>query len=255
MKKTLILIALALLIMVPVFAGTPLTETDTTGNQTVLTADGVSTKSSEEPKDTTVKIELKQYPKYMTAITTTKYSSDGSKISHYDEVSSATKYDAVVHETEIVMDVDTDTWTLEDKDGYYVTYYAYENNQNVEYSIKLNGNMKLTPDATAETGDTETPSSTKQKEIRYIMQITGINGLGDESESNTVTLYSDGSMDNSNTTIIRKIGKTVLIGKSAYNSYAMAVKAYTKDGTTDTVQYNIVGNYEGTVTLTIKSYS
>ncbi len=252
MKKTIILIALALLLIVPVFAGTPLTKVEDANGKTLDTT-GVFTNSSADPKDTTVKIELKQFPIYMVAITNAAYSTSGSKISHYTE-SGATKYNAVAHVTDIEMEVDNNTWTLKDKTGYYVTYYAYENNQNVEYIIKLNGNMVLTSDVTVPSTDTENPQySNKQKEIRYIMCIAGIKGDGTEDASSTVTLYSDGSSDN--TTIVRKVASTLLIGKSEYKSYALTLKAYTKDNKTDTVQYNIVGKYEGTVTLTIKSYA
>ena len=154
------------------------------------------------------------------------------------------------------MTVNKDTWTLDQLAGtYYVTYFAYENNQNVEYTIKLNGNMKYTgtETAAAPTG-ASTPSSGDAKEIRYQMTITGIDGSGTTGDG--VTIYSNGTdSDNKNKTTIMKVEKTNLIGWSEYQSFALTLDAFTEGTTKDTVQNNIVGSYEGTVTLTIKSYS
>ncbi len=246
MKKTIILIALALLLIVPVFAATnALTVIAGTADATPLTDTGASTSSS-SPKDTTVKIKLEQWPKYLLAITTTDYDGTTNTITN-------TTYDNVRHFEEIPMTVDKDTWTLDQLSGqYYVTYFAYENNQNVEYTIKLNGNMKLKDTTTATSS--ATTSSGKQDEIRYQMTIAGISGTG--STGSGVTIYSNGTdSDRKNKTTIMKVAETNLIGWSDYKSFALTLDAYTNGTTKDTVQNNIVGNYEGTVTLTIKSYS
>ena len=253
MKKSIIVLALALLMVGSVFAANkPLTAQDSTtdGNSTtVIPTAGISTNASTEPKDTTVKIKLAQYPKYMAAITTTEYSTSGNKIANASG-STGTVYSAVKHEEVITLSVNKDTWKLAGPNTtYYYTYYAYENTQNVQYSITMNGNLKYQDNGNVGTGDTEAPTwsgdstsavATKQKEIRY--QIT----IGSD------TIYSFGTDSGTlkNTVVVKQIPLTKLIGKSTYGSLAMTFAGYS----TDTVQYNIVGSYLATVTIKVSAY-
>ncbi len=227
MKKSIIVLALALLMVAPMFAATvnALVANDTVGDREILETKDSSTLK----KDTDVKVVLKQYPKYLVAITTADYSEN--KINN-------TNFADVKHEDLIVMDVDKDNWTLLDKTGYYLTYFAYENNQKVNYSVKLSGNMKLQESSGTVTATSNDKNSVdNQKEIRYTMTIEN-SALGDS--------YDLSSTD-TDEHVFKTIAATNLIGKYESGSFKFTLKKYGKD----TVQYNIVGEYKATVTLKI----
>ena len=238
MKKSIIVLALALLMVGSVFAA-PLTYVESEANGTTLKDKTVSTSATTEPKDTTVQINLKQYPKYMTAITTTPYDASSA-----DKTITKDNYTLVVHENLIKMDVDTNSWKLVPtaENAYYVTYFVYENTVDVDFSVKMNGNLKLT-DTTKTATSTETTSSKNQTEVRYQMVIKGVGANGaDVTLSSTKVAESDIT-----TAVIKTVEDTNLIGKSECNSYAFQLKGYG----TDTVQYNVAGLYEATITLSI----
>ncbi len=237
MKKSIIVLALALLMVTSVFAS-PLTYVEEEANGKALKGKTVSTSDTTDLKDTKVQINLKQYPKYMTAITTTPY--DGSTP---EKTITKDNYTLVTHENLIEMDVDTNSWKLVPtaENAYYVTYFVYENTVDVDFSVKMNGNLKLV-DTTTATSEVD-PSSKNQKEVRYQMVIKGVGTSGaDVTLSSTKVAETDIT-----STVIKTVEDTNLIGKSECNSYAFQLKGYG----TDTVQYNIAGLYEATITLSI----
>ena len=252
MKKSIIVLALALLMVGSVFAGevAAITKTGEAGATDVLTKETTTTVSP-DTKKTDVKIQLKQYPKYMAAITAVNYDGSTNKISNAS-TTGYTTYTDVKHQNEIVLTVNKDTWTIGGPTTqYYYTYYAYENTQNVQYSITMNGNLTYQDGGSVETGDTQAPTwsgdttsatADKQKQIRYSITIP-VNGVN-------TTIYSYGTADGTtkNTAVVKQIPLTKLIGKSEYGSLAMTFAGC------DTVQYNIVGNYKATVTIKVSAY-
>ena len=229
MKKSIIVLALALLMAGSVFAAQvgPITVVDTTGDTKVLKA---SNANDVPTKDTKIDITLKQYPKYMAAVTSVQYN-DSNMLSKDN-------YMNVKHEDEITMSVNADTYKLNDTTGYYLTYFAYENNEKLCFSVKLSGNMKLVEGTTTTTASTtKTTSSKNQKEVRYTMNIAG---------SELGTSYDLNSTDTAEK-VLKTVNATNLIGETNFGSFAITLKNYS----TDTFQYNIAGKYEATATIKI----
>ena len=137
MKKSLIVIALALLMLVPVFATgstNPISITtkgdslDIDGGETPLTTAIQNNKNS---TSTDVTLSLKLKPIYYAAITEV----DGSNITK--DTYNDDKYKNVA---EVPMEVDDDL-NLESNDEYYLTYFFYQNSQSVTLTVSIDQDM------------------------------------------------------------------------------------------------------------------
>ena len=233
MKKSLIVIALALLMIVPVFADGA--GTGTTAPVNVSTngkAVGDSTPlASATKKDTVteVGVTLDLYPIYYTAITNINVAKEDD-----DQITRDNYTDSKYNNTKLIlMTVNNDTYKLNPSGTYYVSYFFYENTEDVTLNVNIDSNLTTTADAAA--SDTDAVNY-----IRYIAVITN-------ADSTTTTLHSDQSqthsVDIAHKAATRKVADS--------DSHSFAFSLYQESG--DTLEKNIAGYYTSTITLSLKA--
>ena len=249
MKKSIIVLALALLMVGSVFADTK-TEARTPAVSTAIVdtkdADGevqavgtstplASATDAKKKADTSVFVNLELTPIYYTAITSKDVSSTITK-DNYDDATGDN-----LHVQDIKLNVDKDKLRLlvtneAPVQTYYVSYFFYENTENVKLTATLSGNLTTTADVG--TGDTD--SSKYSKEIKYTATI------------GTDVLNSDGSGTNGKTKAIATVPSTRVLGKATKASLQLIIApANVAD---NNIANNVAGYYESTITLNLSTY-
>ena len=241
MKKSIIVLALALLMVGSVFAATynPVAVVADKDADDATRATTLSTATSANKNtQSDVVIQLHQYPIYVVAVTEDDLTGKVTNTNYSTDVK---------HVSEIELEADKDTWIIEDSKTYYFTWFFYENTENVKFTVELEGDMKLQDNTTA-TGDNSDNAKTT---IRYQVNIKSADYSDSATdETKDVTLTSSGTSA-IQSAIIKRKPATNLIGDYDSKSYAFTV---TRVGD-ETVQNNIVGKYKSDIKLTIESYT
>ena len=241
MKKTLILIALALLIMVPVFADpTPTYGKVVEAEGTTPSISGVEGNSI----DTKVSVKLSLSPKYVFGITDSshKFVSSGESgtvlTTKKTPASGETKYTEAPVVDEIAMSVDPDDIVLLPTAGatYYVSYWFFECNETVKLYIKNNGAMEYQ-------GDTE------GLETDSYINFIDFQAAVTTAESTTITVTSNG-IDSGNEKLLVTSTITKVLGNVEQGNLQIVMQPVAGK---ESLVKNIVGNYESSVTLTLKT--
>ena len=241
MKKSIVLIALALALMVPVFAANTGSSTASTTPVVVDTKDangkaqpvGDTTPLKNAANKTTVTevgVTLDLYPIYYSAITNSDVTADATKITRYNYDSD----DTFKNVDKIVMSVDTDTYKLKESDKKYISCFFYENTEDVKLTVTLDSN--LTTDTEPLAGDAES-----KKVIRYVANI-------DMGDSNKETLHSDTAKGDNSFGIWGK-SATKKVADSQAKSFAFTLSQ--EEG--DDLKKNLAGYYTSTITLSLAS--
>jgi len=242
MKKTIILIALALLLIVPVFA-------DPTYGK-VITASGETPSISgvtENNIDTKVTIKLSLHPKYVIGITDSshKFVSKGETGTYLTTKttpsSGETKYTEAPVVDEIAMSADADNIVLLPTASakYYVSYWFFECNETVKLYIKNNGAMEYQGTVTG------LDSGAYKDYIDFQATV--------KKEDNTsVSVASNGKKPTgASTEQLLKTGTvTQVLGNVEQGNLEIVMEPVSGK---ESLVKNIVGNYESSVTLTLKT--
>lgn len=243
MKKTIILIALALLLIVPVFADTP-----TYGKVIVATGETPSISGvTDNSIDTKVTIKLSLHPKYVIGITDKdhKFVSEGETgtilTTKTTPDSGETKYTEAPVVDEIVMSADPDNIKLlpTEAEKYYVSYWFFECNETVKLYIKNNGAMEYK-------GDTTGLDATAYVDfIDFQAKVT-------TEGTTTVTAASNGKgTSGASSDMLLKTGTiTKVLGNVEQGNLEIVMEPVSGK---ESLVKNIVGNYESSVTLTLKT--
>jgi len=249
MKKTIILIALALLLIVPVFAATAtvVAATEATKNSLIVksTATGTSLNTN-----TDVKITLNLYPKYVFSVTkeADKYVKNNITIDSSD--TSKTYYKNLKHEDEIFMTNDETKFEVKPPtDTYYVSYWFWEYNERVTLTVAIDDDMLL------QDKDESTTYITGKDKIRYQAKLTADTGA-EAKAVDTYTIYSNPTIDTSGGTksvVIASVTTPTTQLASCYcGNFKLELSAVDADKST-------AGKYQGTylshITLTLASNS
>ena len=242
MKKTIILIALALLLIVPVFA-------DPTYGK-VITATGETPSISgvtENNIDTKVTIKLSLHPKYVIGITDSshKFVSEGETgtilTTKTSPSSGETKYTEAPVVDEIAMSADADNIVLLPTASatYYVSYWFFECNETVKLYIKNNGAMEYQGNVTGLGSDAYKDYIDFQAKVK-----TG--------ESSTVIAESNGKGTTGASSDMLLVTSTItqVLGNVEQGNLEIVMEPVSGK---ESLVKNIVGNYESSVTLTLKT--
>ncbi len=246
MKKSIIAILIALMVMVPVFADElsgsdkPIrVVTESSDAATAMygvapdkTFDAFSTNDTDSKStNTLVQVNLDLYPIYYSGITSVDVTADGSKIDRTNYTN-----DTFKNVSDVMMGVDKENYKLLDStDNLYVSYFFYENTENVKVMVKINDNLK-----TSALKADEDAADAKDY-IEYKAEIT----TGDNS---TVTLHSN----NKGEAEVVKKAATRLVGNQMAGSFKVVLKPETSDN--GVLKNNIAGAYKSTITVSMQSY-
>ena len=257
MKKSLIVIALAVLMLVPVFAttGTKGAEVLTgTENQkdVVDTTDG-------NTKVTDVTLQLKLYPKYVFAISSSLY--DADNISIIKNESGKTYYEDLPGINEIKMDYDEDKLVVSSPSGtYYISYWFRDYTQSCTLSVDIDQDLLLQDSAVTGTwsktdkkytGGSESDSS--KFTIKYKVEITPESTGSGYIPKNAVTIYSPGNTESTNAADVASCTATSLLGQVTCGNLKIVLTP--TDSETNTTANKYQGNYLSHLTLTLKANS
>ena len=248
MKKSIIVLALALLMVGSVFADSTANKTSTATKTTAepITASAKDVKDTtttplkdltNKSEDTKVYVDLKLYPIYYAAITQSDVSSKLSKETDFTQ-------DTYKHVTAIDLGVDLDNYTIEGttSGSYYLSYFFYENTETVKLTVRLSGDLTTKDNRTA-TDKTKNPNA--KFTIPYKVDIT-------KSATETVTLVSSSNtIGNTEYTVklsedITTKPSTMVLGSYEKASYELNITPLVTDMTN-----NIAGLYESTITLAL----
>ena len=238
MKKSIIVIALALLMLVPVFAdtttGSTTPATATTNNKTSLSNGELPLSNSIAKGNNTTKTEvgvtLKLNPIYYTAITDIDVTTSPNVIDRTNY--SNEKYN---NTDKITMDIDDENWVLNEKSGYYLSYFFYQNTQDVTLNVKID--QDLTTTSTGTTADGKTAKTTIQYKATFK---TGTNA--------TVVIHSNTANGVTNYDIAKRSGSN-MVDNSISNSFSMTLAPEADQN----IKNNVGGYYTSTITLTLKN--
>lgn len=250
MKNTMILIALALLLIVPVFAdgnATVVAANETTKN--TLIVKGVATGTTLDAK-TDVKITLNLYPKYVFSVTkeADKYIKANITIDPYE--TSKTYYENLKHEDEILMTNDEVKFEVKPPtDTYYVSYWFWEYNEKVTLTVAIDDDMEL-----QDKGEGTTYIEGKDK-IRYQAKLTADTDA-EAKTGDVYTIFSNPTVDSSggskSVVIASVTAPTTQLASCYCGNFKLELSAVDADKST-------AGKYQGTylshITLTLASNS
>lgn len=241
MKKTMILIALALLLIVPVFA-------DTTHYGKVILASNDDTPTisgvTDNFIDTKVTIKLSLHPKYVIGITDAshKFVSSGTGTILTTKTtpdSGETKYTEAPVVDEIAMSADPDNIKLlpTDAETYYVSYWFFECNEPVKLYIKNNGAM-------------EYQGSVTGLEVSAYKDYIDFQATVTTDGTTKVSVASNGKGVASDEKLLKTGTITQVLGNVEQGNLEIVMEPVTGK---ESLVKNIVGNYESSVTLTLKT--
>lgn len=243
MKKTMILIALALLLIVPLFA-------DNTTYGKVIEAIGDTPTISDVTDNfinTKVTIKLSLHPKYVIGITDAshKFVSEGTGTILTTKTtpdSGETKYKEAPVVDEIAMSADPNNIVLlpTDAEKYYVSYWFFECNETVNLYIKNNGAMEYQGTVTGLDGSAYVDYIDFQAKVKTGDTTTVI------AESNGKASQSGASTD----MLLVTSTTTQVLGNVEQGNLEIVMEPVTGK---ESLVKNIVGNYESSVTLTLKT--
>ncbi len=250
MKKSLIVIALALLMIVPVFAASE-TRTENAkvvyaenANDTPLTTTG-------DTEKTDVKVTLNLYPKYVFGISNEKYVSANITIDSTE--TSKTYYEKLPAVTEINMTNDeTKLEVGSPSDTYYISYWFRDYNQDCTLSCAIDQDLWLQEDDgnyTAVEGDEDS-----NYKIKYKATITPEGAVENEKSAYAIdaanTIYSPGNSGSSTSVAVVKCAATKLLGQVVCGNLKIVLAPV--DGDKSTAN-KYVGSYLSHLVLTLKS--
>ena len=191
MKKTIIMIAFAILLVASVFAAAP------------------------DPVTTLVELELKLTPKYSMGITTKEYTSDV-----YDVLDDKTKIkdddivkDGSATSAKIMLTYDADNYKLNPRIGLFVTYIFTEYNR-CTLSMKIDKPLTCTSKA-----DTASDYDT----IDYKATVN----VGSTTSENIKTVEDN----NTDVELIKYDAKATKIAEAVYDSFGLTLKAKNESDT------------------------
>ena len=249
MKKSLIVIALALLMLIPVFAET---KTGTNGAEIVYysKANDTPLTTTGDEKKTDVKITLNLYPKYVFGISEEKYVSANITIDKTE--SGKTYYEDLPAVSEIVMTNNETKLEVGSPSGtYYISYWFRDYNQNCTLSCAIDQDLWLQDNGknyTAQSGDTESNYT-----IKYQATITPEAAVDGEKNayaiSSATTIFSSGN-NSTKTTDVVKCDLTKLLGQVVCGNLKIVLAPVDSDKST---AKKYVGSYLSHIVLTLKS--
>ena len=255
MKKSLIVITIALLMIVPIFADT--VDSATISNSAKL---GGATPASDAQK-TEVNVTLKLTPKYAFGVTggekasksdATKYVMPyGTENYVIYTVKPATEetgktyvdYTSLKRITVISMEADEANMVLKGPDAdtyeYYISYWFFENNtENVKLIAKLDGNMIL------DTTDTTLLSDTTNSQIPYQVTI----GSKGTLKSTDVQKDTDGNVTSAPTVEIHPATVMNKIGQSEAGDEKLTIEPITGS---ESIKDKYAGTYKANIILQV----
>ncbi len=249
MKKSLIVIALALLMLVPVFADTKTGSNgaevvySNTANDTPLTATG-------DTESTDVKITLNLYPKYVFGISTTKYES--AKITIDKTETGKTYYEDLPAVSEIVMTNDETKLEVGSPSGtYYISYWFRDYTQNCSLSCSIDQDLWLQDGGKNYESQGEDIKSNYT--IKYQATITPEAAVTGEKNAYALdsakTIYSPGNENTTNTTVVN-CNATKLLGQVVCGNLKIELAPVDSDKSTAN---KYVGSYLSHIVLTLKA--
>ena len=250
MKKSIIVLALALLMVGSVFAAkttvadpaksTAIVDTKDADGKAQAVGTGTPLASASTKKDdTTVFVNLDLTPIYYTAITSKDISGTITKDNYDDETGDN------LHVQDIMLNVDKDRLRLLGTNetpvqNYYVSYFFYENTENVKLNVSLSGNLTTTADV----GASDTDASNYSKEIKYIAVI---------GTDEVTKLYSSGAEGKVKAADVADVKSTRVLGKSVAKSLTLAI--IPENQADNNIANNVAGYYESTITLSLVAYN
>ena len=238
MKKSIIVLALALLMVGSVFAETKAATIVVPGdNQTVASMTTGNTES------TNVKVSLKLSPKYVFGITddSSKFDVQIPTTKTQDLKTGEVLYKNIKVLDEIPMEADLDNLVLKTTTtSYYVSYWFSECNENLALYAKIDSPLIY------QKGENETVASDKVDYIQYKATIT-------TSGTDTISLDS-GKVKTSGSAEEKLVVATTtdVLGKVQSGNMKVVLGPV---GTTGSLANNIIGTYLSTITLTLKANS
>ena len=237
MKKSIIVIALALLMLVPVFAGSAnQVAVDTKSNNTAQPVGNSTPLASSNKKTTTtdVAVTLNLYPVYYAAITEIDVNDNANQITHLNYDSATFKNTSV-----ITMTVDKDNYVLNDKSGFYVSYFFYENTEDVTLTVSIDSDLTTTAEGTTADG------KTAKQTIEYKATFSGVTiGVNDDGTAKSLVIHSNSENGTTSYKIAKKQA-TKMVADSTSKSLAFVLSP--EDG--QTIKNNVAGYYKSTITL------
>ena len=255
MKKSLIVIALALLMLVPVFADVATASETSNGaayvQATSANATPVTTAGSEQKTD--VKITLNLFPKYYFAISTEKYTDMDITIDPSE--TSKRYYENLGGVDEIAMTNDETKLEVGSPKGtYYVSYWFRDYNQSCTLSVAID--QDLTLQTTGANGSTTnyTPAdgeTADQYTIKYFATLTPQEGGTGYEYGTTTSISSPGiSGTNASSIIVARCAATKALGQVLCGDLKIVLSPYSLDKSTAN---KFAGNYLSHIVLTLKA--
>ncbi len=250
MKKSLIVIALALLMIIPVFAAS---ETGSNNAKVVYAekANDTPLTTAGDTEKTDVKVTLNLYPKYVFGISSEKYVSANITIDSTE--SGKTYYENLPAVTEINMTNDeTKLEVGSPSDTYYISYWFRDYNQNCTLSCAIDQDLWLqenNKNYSAADGD-----SASNYTIKYQATITPEAAVKDEKNAYAIsaanTIYSPGNSGSSTSVDVVECDATKLLGQVVCGNLKIVLAPV--DGDKSTAN-KYVGSYLSHLVLTLKS--
>ena len=241
MKKSIIVIALALLMIVPVFAGDANPVRITSKNDALASGETPLASSSKKTTTTDVTLSLTLKPIYYTAITTkdvTATTTPAITKENYTE----SVYNNVA---QISMTINEENWTLNSNSSYYLSYFFYQNSEDVTLNVAIDNDLTTTATGTTYDDDADGKGHKGKNTIAYSASF--VTGKDDNGKDIKTTIYSN--TENSkvnNVDIVSRKGSRQMDNKIS-ESYKMTIAPL--DG--EDLKSNIAGYYKSTITLSL----
>ena len=229
MKKKLIVIALALLVVASVFAESFTQENVNAGTATV---------------STTVQLELAKTPKYIIGIKTGKLSS----------INETDPSQTTISNTNTIQ-LTRDALTFKDAtNNYYLSFLLYEYDA-VKISMTLNGNLQHTDYATKSAASAKDLSS---YEIPYQVKVASGKDTTQKSDTSVntfteTTLVSNGTKDADKTWEYSYNTATTKLGEYAWASLQLTISPVAGDSTP--LKDKATGTFKNTITVAVTANS
>ena len=261
MKKSLIVIALVLLMIVPIFA-----ETVTSGKGTVAEgaeAGTAATLTASGNQETKVNVTLELTPRYAFGVTGgsssstvegtyaqkfTSYGENGEKIVAVAPSDTSKKagtdyylYDTLPRVTVISMVADEENMIIKEpaNNNYFISYWFFENNtQNVKLNVSLSGDLTL--NEKSKTALTNAGITIEDEKTKIPYQIT----VETENGEKTITSASGTSV------VVVTADITMEIGKVEVADASLKVQPLAGDGN-NSIKEKYVGVYESNIILNL----
>ena len=229
MKKSIIVIALALLALASVFAKTA-TPKD---SSTTAVSDNVTT---------IVELTLTKTPTYIFGIKEGAFTAE--KITKNDVPSTTIENTDKIYFKRYTAS-EGNILDVKAVDGYYLSYLFYEYDD-VTFSMSLSGNMK------------NTTTTSSKSEIEYLVTVGSDSPVDNDQDGNTTSL-TQGKLDSSDSSMLTwstKLDKTEKLGQYRWASLQLTIEPKNTSSTgskVPTLKGIDEGTYQSTITLKVEA--